>query len=576
MAAQDEWTTTVIPDILREAARSHSARTALRLFSEGGFCALSYGELDRRVDLLAASLIERKVESGQKACIVSENRPEWVVAYLGILRAGCTVVPLDSLSKPQDIRYLVRRSGCKILFSSGKFVKDLEELRDSGSLRPEIVSLDRTGGFLNIEEMLFEAESLVKKGAPCERRVEEDEDAVLIFTSGTTGASKGVLLSHRNVCSNVSAVTRAIHLNENDRALSVLPLHHTFEVTAGLMALLSKGGCITFARSLRSKELLADLRACRATLFVSVPLMYEKMADGIKRTLQQAPPYRKLPALALLGLSTFMKSRLGLDAGTVLLRSLRAKAGLDSLRIAISGAAPLSPEVQRFFGVLGIPILEGYGLTEASPVVSVNRLGRLRYGSVGLPIPGVEVTIGAPDADGVGEILVSGENVMKGYFESPEESAKVLSGGVLRTGDLGELDREGYLYIRGRLKSVIVTQAGKKIFPEEVEKVLSTSPLISEVVVIGGKSLTSGREEVHAIVYPDFERLQLHAEEKGIPLSPEETKNIIRSEIKELCSRLPDYKRVKRLSIRNEEFPKTSTRKIRRQSFQEETLSLGE
>ncbi|KPJ59928.1 MAG: hypothetical protein AMJ46_09160 [Latescibacteria bacterium DG_63] len=566
----------MISDILREAAQTHRQRTAIRTFSEGTFCALSYGELDRRVDLLSASIIAGKVGRGERVCIVSENRPEWVVAYLGALRAGCTVVPLDSLSKPQDVRYLVRRSGCRMLFTSARFLNDVEELRDSGSLRPEIVSLDKSEGFISFEELLTQGESLLRSGRPSERRVEEDDDAVLIFTSGTTGASKGVLLSHRNISSNVRAVTRAVPLDENDRFLSILPLHHTFEVTAGMLAPISKGACITFARSLRSKELLADLRACRATLFVSVPLLYEKMASGMKKALSQAPLQRRLPAQLLLRLSALLKRTFGLDAGCFLLKSLRARAGLGHLRFVISGAAPLPSDVQEFFGIMGIPILEGYGLTEASPVVSVNRPGLLRAGSVGPPIPGVEVKIGNPDREGVGEILVAGENVMKGYFESPEETAKVLSESVLRTGDLGRLDSDGYLYVCGRLKSVIVTQAGKKIFPEEVETVLAASPLISEVVVVGARNPTSGREEVHAIVYPDFEQLQLYAEESHIRLNQEETKNIIRSEIRKMCSRLPDYKRVKSLSIRNEEFPKTSTRKIKRQSFQEQALSMDE
>ncbi|UCF77662.1 MAG: AMP-binding protein [Candidatus Eiseniibacteriota bacterium] len=564
----------MIADILREAVQAHGARTALRIFSEGSFSSLSYGELDRRVDLLAASVIARGMERLERVCLVSENRPEWVLTYLGILRAGCTVVPLDSLSKPQDMRYLVRRSGARLLFTSGRFLNDLEELRQGEGPGVEIVALEGAEGFPGLKDLLSEGETLLKRGAPCERRVDEEDDAVLIFTSGTTGASKGVMLSHRNICSNVESVTRAIHLDENVRALSVLPLHHTFEVTAGLLAPMSKGACVTYARSLRSKELLADLLACRATLFVCVPLLYEKMAASMRRALSQAPFHRRTFAGLLLKLRALLKKVPGLDLGSGLLKPLRSKAGLGDLTLAISGAAPLSPTVQEFFGVLGIPILEGYGLTEASPVVSVNRVGALRCGSVGHPIPGVEVKIANPDAQGVGEVLVKGENVMKGYFDSPEETAKVLQEGFLRTGDLGRMDEDGYLYICGRLKSVIVTPAGKKIFPEEVEAVLGSSPLISEVVVVGKKGDSSGREEVHAIVYPDFEQLQLYAEANEIRLTGEETQNIIRSEIRKLCSRLPDYKRVRSLSIRNEEFPKTSTRKIKRQSLQDEALSV--
>jgi long-chain acyl-CoA synthetase len=614
----------LIADTLRESAQKHKYRPCLHIFSEGSFSSLTYGELDRLVDFLSASIIARGIEPGQRICIVSENRPEWVISYLGILRAGCAVVPLDSLSRPEDIRYLVRRSQARIVFSSGRFVKDLEELRDYGGFCPEIVCFGRvqsslkingigklkglekrkgsgkaggsgkpegfekgedlegaddsgtSEGFRAFDDVLASGENALKEGGPSERRVPEDEEAVLIFTSGTTGAAKGVVLSHRNICFDVTAVLGSVPLKESDRLLSVLPLHHTLESTAGMLAPLMRGASITYARSWRSKEILADLCACKATVFISVPLMYEKMAAGIKRAIAQSPAHRRLLAKFLLWLSASIKKRLGVDAGASLLKSLRKKAGLDCLRIAISGAAPLSAAVQEFFGVLGVPILEGYGLTEASPVVSVSAPGKLRPGSVGPPIPGVEVKIHNPDAQGIGEILVRGDNVMKGYLESPEATAKVLSGDWLHTGDLGVLDESGYLYIRGRSKSVIVTQAGKKIFPEEVETVLAGSPFVSEVMVVGAKSSTSGREEVHALIYPDFEQLQLYADENNIRLDEEQIKDILRSEIRKLCARLPDYKRVKNLTIRNEEFPKTSTKKIKRHALVEDaTFTSG-
>ncbi|MFH0777880.1 MAG: AMP-binding protein, partial [Candidatus Eisenbacteria bacterium] len=387
------------------------------------------------------------------------------------------------------------------------------------------------------------------------------------FTSGTTGAAKGVVLSHGNISFDVRAVLEAIPLNENDRLLSVLPLHHTFESTAGLLAPLSRGASVTYARSLRSKEILADLLACKATVLLSVPLMYEKMAIGIKRAVARAPLRTRLPGGSLIWLSAFLKRRLGVGAGRLLLRALRAKSGLGSLRFAVSGAAPLSRDVQEFFGVLGVSVLEGYGLTEASPVVSVNRPGRLRPGSVGPPLPGVELRIAEPDLQGVGQVLVRGRNVMKGYLDSPEVTAQTLVDGWLHTGDLGRVDAKGCLYICGRSKNVIVTRAGKKVFPEEVEAVLVASPFISEVMVTGEKGAIQGREEVHAAIYPDFEQLQVYGAENAIALSEELIKDIMRREVRRLCSRLPDYKKVRSFSVRNEEFPKTSTKKIKRHAL---------
>lgn len=556
----------MIADILRESARRHAHRPCVRILSDRRFSTLTYEELDRLVDFFAAAVIRQGIEPRQRVCIISENRPEWVISYLGTLRAGCTVVPLDSLSKPEDIRYLVRRSQARMVLSSGKFVKDLGQLEDSEEIKPVIVCFDKAESFA---DWLAGGENALKEGGPSERRGPEDEEAVLIFTSGTTGTAKGVVLSHRNICFDVAAVLESIPLRETDRLLSVLPLHHTLESTAGFLAPLSRGASITYARSLRSKEILADLCACRATVFISVPLMYEKIGAGIERAIAQSPAHRRLVAKLLLRFSTSAKEKLGLDAGSFLLRSLRKRAGLDCVRIAVSGAAPLPAEVQKFFGVLGVPILEGYGLTEASPVVSVNELDKLRPGSVGRPIPGVEVRIDKPDAQGIGEIMVKGDNVMKGYLESPEATARVLSRGWLRTGDLGKLDEDGYLRICGRSKNVIVTRAGKKIFPEEVETLLAGSPFVSEVMVVGAKNPISGREEVHALIYPDFEQLRIYAEENDIRLDEEQIKELVRSEIRRLCVRLSDYKRVKNFTIRNEEFPKTSTKKIRRQAVLE-------
>jgi len=557
----------LISDVLRQSAEKYRHRPCLKASSGKDLSSLSYGELDVLVDRLSAYILARGMGPLQRICIISENRPEWVIGYMSVLRAGCTVVPLDCLSKPEDIRHLVRLSKAGMLFCSGKFSEQVQGLCGRDGVGSGPVCFDKVEGFTPLSGVLAAGERLIKEGAPCERRTSDDDPAVLIFTSGTTGASKGVVLSHRNISFDVSAVLGSIPLCQDDRALSVLPLHHTLESTAGLLAPLSRGASITYARSLRSKEILSDLLECRATVFISVPLMYEKMAAGIRREIAKSQIHKRLSVRLLLWLSATAKDKLNVNAGALLLRSIRRRAGLNHMRVAVSGAAPLRGEVQKFFSVLGVEILEGYGLTEAAPVVSVSELGRLRHGSVGRPIPGVDVRILNPDAQGIGEILVKGQNVMSGYLESPGSTEDVLCDGWLHTGDLGRLDEDGYLYVCGRSKNVIVTQAGKKIFPEEVEAVLAGSPVLREAMVTGKRNPISGREEVHAIIYPDYEWLQNYAEERSLRLGEEEIRNIIRAEIRRLCVRLPDYKRVRDFTIRQEEFPKTSTKKIKRQAI---------
>ena len=394
--------------------------------------------------------------------------------------------------------------------------------------------------------------------------------AALLFTSGTTGRAKGVVLTHANLLYNVEAVAQALEFGSQDRFLSVLPLHHAFECTAGLLCPLRVGAGVAYARGPKSNELREDLASSRATLLLGVPLLYEKMLAGVHRGIDQAPQPRRALAQGLLAVTRMVRRFTGRRVGHALLASLRERAGLERLRLLVSGAAALPVEVFWGFVDLGLPMLEGYGLTECAPVVAANRPLHPEPGAVGWPLAGVEVRVHDADEEGDGEILVRGPNVMRGYHRDPERTALVLRQGWFWTGDLGRLLPDGRLRISGRLKNMIATAAGKKVYPEEVEAQLANSPLVLEVVVVGGRDARGEREEVHAHVFPDFRQLEALAQSQGVVATDDFVERTLRHEVEIRCQALAPYKRVKRVIVRREGFPRTTTGKIQRVGLSED------
>ena len=319
---------------------------------------------------------------------------------------------------------------------------------------------------------------------------------------------------------------------------------------------------VSYVGSLNSRDIVETMKDSRATIMLAVPLLYEKMYQGIMRKVGSQPAVTRTVFNLLMGVVK-LGEKFNKRMGTALFRSLRDKGGLGTIRFFVSGAAALPPEVAEGFDRLGLRILQGYGLTETSPVVSVHRVEQPpKPDSVGPPINGVEVEVVNPDDAGVGEIVVRGENVMLGYYNNPEATAEVLRDGALHTGDSGWIDDEGHIHIAGRLKNVIVTRAGKNIYPEEIEGELVLSPYIAEALV-GAENAESGEEYVRAVVVPDFEVL----EEEGVQDDDETLTALMNHEVRERCGNLADYKRVREVELRRDEFSKTSTRKIKRFLF---------
>jgi long-chain acyl-CoA synthetase len=557
-----------IPELAEFAANRFGEKLALQARRANRFFQVTFDELRTQVSEAASGLLATGLKPGGRVGILSENRPEWAVAYLAIVRAGCAAVPLCPQLKSHELRHIVSVSKCDYLFASSSFLEQAFEITDGVSFFKGVISLDGDSD-LTLEDIFIRGRD-ARSSLPTPK---PDDLAALIFTSGTTGMAKGVMLSHKNIISNLVSVYEALNYDSSDNLISVLPLYHTFEATCGMLAPLARGASVTYARSMRPPEIMRDIEDTKATIMLCVPLLYEMILSGIRRRVKKASRLDRTFFKTAWGISGGLEF-LRLRPGNVLFKSFRKKSGLESIRLMICGGAPLSPEIARGFMRLGFTFIEGYGLTEASPVLAVGRQGKEKVGSVGQALPGVELKIDKPDENGIGEIVARGDNIMLGYYENPEETAKVIREGWLHTGDLGRLDKDGYLYVTGRIKNLIVTKAGKNIYPEEIEDELMKCRFIKEVVVVGRTDPETKRERVHAIVFPDYAEIDAEAETKGKPYSNQEMEMLIGDEVKKCSEGLPDYKKIKGFEVREDEFPKTATGKIRRFLFQEKTLKL--
>jgi long-chain acyl-CoA synthetase len=552
----------LIPQLIEFASRQYGDSPFVLRQTSSGWRGHGFRAAAAAVHAFAALLEREGVRPGDRVGIQSENRPEWGLAYLAILEVGAVAVPLDAQLQEAEVGEILAASSATHVIVSARQHPLLVKVRDGRLHALRMIGLDAIAGLPSWDE----AQQRFAGAAALRARSAPDDLAVLIFTSGTTGQPKGVMLSHANLLYNVESVARAFHFGPADRCLSVLPLHHTFEATAGFLTPLRVGASIAYARSLKSNELREDLQTAGATILLGVPLLYDKLLQAIHRAMGERALFTRLMVKSMLGTVRLARWTIGARIGSGLFRALRERSGMGRVRLFVSGAAGLPPEV--FWGLtdLGWTVLEGYGLTECSPVVAANRPERTQPGSVGWPLPGVEVRIDSPDAEGNGEIAVCGPNIMLGYYGNPGATAEVLRDGWFYTGDLGRQATDGRLRITGRLKNMIATAAGKKIYPEEVETALAGSPYIHEIVVTGDPR-DDGREEVHAHIVPNREALEALAATQGRTCDDAFILETLKREVETRGQALAPYKRVRRVIVRSEEFPKTTTGKIRRHNL---------
>lgn len=418
---------------------------------------------------------------------------------------------------------------------------------------------DSSGKSLSFSGLLEKGRELLSKGDTSFLNAPINSEApnILLFTSGTTDLAKAVMLSHKNICANLMAMCSMLYIGEKDTFLSVLPIHHTYECTCGFLCQVYRGSAIAYCEGLR--HIPKNLKESGTTVMLGVPLIFEAIYKRIWDQASKNPETLKKLKLGI-KISNLLK-KFGIDVTRKLFKPIHDSLG-GNVRLFISGAAGIDPIVAKGFRELGINIVQGYGLTECAPIVGLNRDVDFKDSAAGLPLPGLEVKIDNPNSEGIGEIVVKGPSVMLGYYENPEATNAVLKNGWFHTGDLGRMDDEKFIYITGRKKNVIVTKNGKNIYPEEIETLLNRSPYIKECMVVGKHDEESGETVVSAAIVADTEKLQ--EDFPDAELSLKKIREILSNEIKGVNKSLVTYKYIKDFTLRETEFAKTTTKKIKR------------
>lgn len=548
-------------DMLSQSAKLFADQPAFKLKNDAGeYYDVLYPDFQADVYALGTTLIDLGLQ-GEKIAVIGHNCYEWCTSYLAVTCGTGIVVPIDKELPACDIENILRVSGAAAILFDEKAAQKVLENRASLPADFRMISFgegDAAQGILSLHELLEQGHALLKQGDTRLKDAPIDAEGLgsLLFTSGTTGMAKGVMLSQRNICEDIMSLSGVVKIYPTDQLLSILPLHHTYECSLGFIMILYSGACIAFCEGLR--YIVKNMQEIEPTIFVTVPLMLEKMHNRILKTAA-----KKKGGKLMLGIGKVISnatSALGVDINDKIFGEIQRNFG-GRLRMIITGAAAISPEVVRDFKTFGIPVYLGYGLTECSPLVIGNNDRVELPDSVGVPLPGVEAKIINPDFSGVGEICVKGPMVMLGYYNAPEATADVIDGdGFFHTGDLGTVDENGYYRITGRIKNVIVTKNGKNIYPEEVEYYLNKNPLVAESIVVGEDE--DNETMVTAKVFPNVDAIREKLKQTSV--SKEEIVKALSSVVKEVNKKLPSYKNIKKLVVRENEFVKTTTQKIKR------------
>src|SRR6267154_2528185 len=550
-------------EMFETTTKRHATRVAMRIERDGHKEQYTYTDLRELATRAAGFFASHGIKSGDRVILFSQNAPEWGMTYFGVLRTGATCIPTDPESSTDEVVNFARAGDASGIVISAKLKEERSEL--SEKLKAAGLGHVKLWTFAEVFELPDE-QTDDERIALLPQRVTAQSGASLIVTSGTTGRPKGVMLSHRNLTSMVSMLSSVFDMDTSDGVLSVLPLHHTFEFSTGFLTPLSRGAQITYLSELSSEHLAKAIKNGHVTGMVGVPALWELLHRRIKTRLHDRGRVVGETADLLMIFNAWLRDKTPLNFGQLLFYPIHEGMG-GRIRYFISGGSALNDKVQRDFQGLGFTILEGYGLTEASPVLTVTRPdNRMFAGTVGKSLPGVEVRISEPDTSGGGEVIARSQNVMLGYFGNEEATKEALVDRWLYTGDLGRIDDEGNLYLVGRSKDIIVDTNGKNVYPDEVEEVYQDSPLIKEMSVVG---LPDGiGEKVACIVVPN--------EEHDIALTRDHVRQKIEEHFREVSATLPYYKRVKLLQFTEEELPRTATRKVKRREVLELMHKLQE
>jgi long-chain acyl-CoA synthetase len=555
-----------IQDMILRSAGPHSDKLALEDLIETPIRKLSYRELLHNILKFGSSLRSIGIPERTHIAIIGENRVQWGVSFLTLMCFNYVVVPIDKNLTENEILNIIHESDAEAIIFSESYAELFSGTHNYLKRLKFFVCMDSTTTdpqFLNMKTMIDQAETIGESELPT---INPDDLAEIIFTSGSLGRAKGVMLSQKNLAGNLMDMLSMLWMAPEDRFLSVLPMHHTYECTCGLLCPLYAGCSIHYARSL--KTIGEDLQRVGASIVLGVPLLYDKMYKRIIKSISE--DRLKSIIVPVLRKATNLTDGIGKkDLKKKIFKELHERFG-GNIRIFIAGGAAPDPLVAKGLREFGFNFIQGYGLTETSPILTLNRLDNFKDDAAGLPLPSVELRITDPDENGFGEIYAKGPSVMLGYYKNPELTGEVFEGDWFRTGDVGRIDSEGFLHISGRKKNVILSKSGENVFPEEIEDILNRSEYILESIVYGEKD-EKHDEIIAAKIVVNAEAFIELSEDKELKITDQMVHGKISDEMKKINKHLAPHKRIRKFYIREKEFEKTTTQKIKRYLVKDQT-----
>lgn len=545
-----EWPSFI--DLFDRCCRVSPDKTFLSSFSpiEENY---TYSETDSISTHIASELMKIGIEKGDKVALSGKNSPQWAITYFAILKVSAVAVPIDFQLETERIMHLAEFADVKAFFI------DKEKADPCRSIFEHVYILDSITNSFNGSVMPpLENSSL--------RKPSQDDSAVILFTSGTTGNEKGVMLSHKNIVSNIfmAGHPHLIAGKPDDVYYALLPLHHSYTMTVCLGETVLHGASLIFAKRIVTSQIIKDLKRGKVTMFIGIPLLFNKILKALMKEIRSKGLFVHLAVGAGMRLSGFIKKYLHVNIGRFIFYGILKKIGFTHLRAAICGGGPLSDETFRRYNELGVPFVQGYGLTETSPIITLNPKNAYNYKSVGKALPLVDIRIIDQDDKGVGEVIVNGPNITSGYYKNREATEQLFNDdGYLKTGDVGFLNSKGYLFLTGRKKSLIVTEGGKNVYPEEIEESFQLYQQIQQILVKSWipDSKYKG-ESIEAVIYPDFEYYKQKSENASVDLKSIEKD--LNSIVEHVNHTLLPYKRISKVTILENPMETTNTQKIKR------------
>ena len=525
---------------------------------------ISYKQFGEDVIALGEKLI-KILPKNARVVIVSETTYDWYVSYMAMLCGVGIAVPVDKELPDNELENVINRSKATAVIYSAKKKDSIKKIENSIPKVKYFIEMNSDeyiiGKHVGINYLIKEGKEIVESGdtSYMDIKIDPEEFKVLIFTSGTTSNSKGVMICNRNLAANINAVFAFMHLYPEDRLFSILPLHHTYESTIGFLVPFAAGSSIAICEGLR--YIVPDMQEAKPTVMLTVPLLVENLYKKINETIKKSKKDGIVNSMIYI---TNALKAVNVDIKRKVFREILENFG-GRLRIIVSAAAPIDSKIAKWIEDIGIEFLQGYGLTETSPIAALTpEYEPSRYASTGIAVKDTDIKVLNPNEKGEGELLIKGPTLMLGYYEDEEETRKAIENGYFHSGDIGRIDADGFIYITGRSKNVIVTQNGKNIYPEEIEMLLNNIPEIKESIVYGQKESEDKRDKeliITAKIIPNYKKIE---EIYGKNLSDEEVQKIIWNKVKETNKKLTSYKAVKKIEIKKDEFEKTSTMKIKR------------